>query len=73
MCLNEAYTETRTGENLSEAFPVLSEIRKCFFTIAFQLCLRICHQESPRDLEEMRLKDESIPTMLTYWTKTKIP
>jgi hypothetical protein len=44
-------SEVFIGRNLLEAFPVQnewSETRKCFITVGFELCFRICHQEGPR-------------------------
>jgi hypothetical protein len=48
MCLNETYSRVHISKNLSwqvycSEWP---ETRRCFITIAFQLCFEICHQES---------------------------
>jgi hypothetical protein len=34
--------------NISFLYPEWSKTRRCFIATAFQLCFRICHQESPR-------------------------
>jgi hypothetical protein len=33
----------------------LSETRRCFITIAFQLCFKICHKEGPENQEGLEL------------------
>jgi hypothetical protein len=45
MCLNETYSTVHIGKNLSDKFPIQNgpETRRCFITIAFQLCFGICH------------------------------
>jgi len=50
MHLNETYSEANIGKNMSDYFPIQNGLktRECFITIAFWLCLRICHQEGPR-------------------------
>jgi hypothetical protein len=47
LCLNETYSRVRVGKHLSDRFPIKNNLKKkrCFITIAFQLCFRICHQE----------------------------
>jgi hypothetical protein len=52
MCLKETYSRVRTGKNLSAKFyhSEWPETRRCFITIAFELCTGICHQEGPREL-----------------------
>jgi hypothetical protein len=50
MCLNETYSKVCVGKLLSDKFPVQNGLKQGdAVTIAFKLCLRICHQESPRE------------------------
>jgi len=43
-------TTVRIDESLSDEFPIQNFLQegRCFIVIAFQLCLRVCHQEDPR-------------------------
>jgi hypothetical protein len=45
MCLNETYNIVRVGKHLFNRFPIGEwfETRRCFITLAFQLCFRVCH------------------------------
>jgi len=36
------------GENLMHFLFRMVWNKKCFITVAFQICFRICHQEGPR-------------------------
>jgi hypothetical protein len=49
MCLNETYSRVRTGKNLTRVLFKRPETRRCFITIAFQLCFGISRQEGPRE------------------------
>jgi hypothetical protein len=51
ICLNETYSKVHIGKLLSDKFPYSewSETRRCSIAITFQFCLRMCHQESPRE------------------------
>jgi hypothetical protein len=49
MCLNETYSTVHIGKLLSDKFPIQNGTRRCSIDVAFQFCLRICHQESPRE------------------------
>jgi hypothetical protein len=43
-CLNETYSTVRIGKYQSDKFPIQNGLkRKCFVTIAFQLCFGIRH------------------------------
>jgi hypothetical protein len=50
MFLNETYSKVRVGKILSDKFPIQNGLKEgdTLITIAFQFCIRICHQESPR-------------------------
>jgi hypothetical protein len=44
ICLNETYITVHISKNLSDKFPTKwPETRRCFITIAFQLCFGIRH------------------------------
>jgi hypothetical protein len=45
MCLNETHRKVRVGKHLSDNFPIQNGLKQ---GDAFQLCLRVCHQEGPR-------------------------
>jgi hypothetical protein len=43
-CLNETYSKVGVGKHLSDTFHIQSGLkRRCFITIAFQLCFRVCY------------------------------
>jgi hypothetical protein len=45
MCLNETYSRVRVGKHLSDRFPIKNCLKHgdAFITMAFQLCISICH------------------------------
>jgi len=45
MCLNETCSRVQIGQHLGDMFPIKNGLkqRRCFITIAFELCLRACH------------------------------
>jgi hypothetical protein len=51
MCSNETYSEVHVGKLLSDKFPIQNGLKQGRYSIAiaFQFCLRMCHQESPRE------------------------
>jgi hypothetical protein len=56
MCLNKTYSKVHIFKNMSDAFPIQeSETRRCFITIALQLCFRICYQEIQEKQEGLEL------------------
>jgi hypothetical protein len=51
MCVNETYSKVATSKILScISYSEWSETRKCFITIAFQLCFGICYDKVPKKL-----------------------
>jgi hypothetical protein len=46
MCFNETCSKVRVGKLLSDKFPIQNGLKQ---GDAFQFCLRMCHQESPRE------------------------
>jgi hypothetical protein len=51
MCLNETYSKVCLGKNLSDSFPIQSDLNKEMLTVtAFQICFRIYRQKGSRKL-----------------------
>jgi hypothetical protein len=68
------------SKNLSDKFTVHNSLktRRCFITIAFQLCFEICHQEGPRETGRSETEWDTSAfglwlIMLIFWKKTYTP
>jgi hypothetical protein len=51
MCLSETYSRVCIAKTSFNKFTVQNGLKQGdFFTIAFQLCFGICHQDGPREI-----------------------